>query len=114
MSTTKDEFSAQVSKIRSRFVQGLDARIDAIRDVMYVPTEALSAESPEHASHRMLHDLAGSAAMLQLADIETAARAALEIAEHADNRGTPFDQSEREAIETVLSQIAARAHGYTT
>ncbi|WP_163852085.1 Hpt domain-containing protein [Pseudooceanicola aestuarii] len=107
MTNASEDFSQRVAKIRARFMEGVPARLNAIRDVVHCAESTDPHETQLRKAHRLLHDMAGSAAMLDLPEIEGAVRRALDIAESADAKNTPFDHADLLIIDTALSEILA-------
>ncbi|EAQ02409.1 hypothetical protein OB2597_20041 [Pseudooceanicola batsensis HTCC2597] len=102
-------FEQRVQKTRARFVANLPERLEAIREAARSSEATDGRETQLRKVHRLLHDMAGSAAMLELAEIETSVRRALEIAEEADVRNSPFNREELFLIEAALFDIQATA-----
>jgi len=80
----------------------IDLALDAGDD----PT---SAERHPRKIHRMLHDLAGNAAMLELDSVERAAREGVKIAEAADTQGVDLSEERIEALHAVVAETRSVA-----
>jgi len=78
-------FEQRVSATRHRFIDGLPARLERIDAALDAGGDAASGETHARLIHRMLHDLAGNAAMLELDLVEESVRSGLKIAEAADS-----------------------------
>lgn len=102
-------FSERVACIRKRFLSEMPQRVRTISDVLAGIEDEDTEESRSRMLHRMLHDIAGSAAMLELYDIEVAARRGLAIAEVSDDRGTPLDEESRSVIQESVCDMLAVA-----
>lgn len=110
MTETDDQtFSGRVAIIRRRFLSELPMRVHAISDVLEDTGGEDFNETQARKVHRMLHDIAGSAAMLELHDIEAAARRGLAVAEVSDARNASLDGESRSTVQKSLHEMLAIA-----
>ncbi|MBU2961601.1 Hpt domain-containing protein [Citreicella sp. C3M06] len=105
MPEDKPRFEDRVAEIRMRFLETIPDRLKEIREAIQTPENSDPEETQLRKAHRMLHDMTGSAAMLELDHIEGAFRRALRIAEVADAKNTPFNSEELVIINDALADI---------
>lgn len=79
-----ETYEQRVAATRRRFLDGLPERLDDVDTTMFALDYASSTETRARRVHRLLHDLAGNAAMLDLPAIEDAVRKGVDVAEDAD------------------------------
>lgn len=96
--TPPSSYLENLSKTRKRFVGSLASRLDAIVAQVDAEEHATDRETAPRKLHRLLHDMAGNAAMLELADVETAARDGLAVAERADRETRRLSTDERSEL----------------
>lgn len=109
MTKSDETFEQRVAKTRVRFIENLPERIETIRHAARHPVDPGASETQQRKVHRLLHDMAGTAAMLELSAIEKSVRRALGIAEEADVKNIPYDQDSLFMIEVVLFDILSTA-----
>lgn len=103
-------YEDRVAQMRKRFVFSVDARLDAIFEDCSANPVA-TGESKVRRTHRLLHDMAGNAAMLELDELAAQTRFAVEIAALADKATrnvTPDEKRQIEAIIATTRVIVAR------
>ena len=98
-----ETYEQRVAATRKRFIEGLPARTQAISDTLREAEDADPSGRKVRKIHRMLHDLAGNAAMLEYTEIEDCLRKGLHVAEDADNNGSTLSADEVRIIETALA-----------
>ena len=109
-----DVYLDQLRRTRERFALSLSGRLDAITTQIETARDGGMREAASRKLHRLFHDLAGNAAMLDLASIEAAMRDGLHFSERADREGRDLTTQERtlvgEAIERTrrLADVLVR------
>ena len=98
-----ETFEQRVASIRRRFIDGLDARLDSIDLSLCAGEDATSNERHARKIHRLFHDLAGNAAMLELEAVERSIRKGVEIAQIADSRGEALSDESIMRLRAVLA-----------
>ncbi|WP_091845583.1 Hpt domain-containing protein [Palleronia pelagia] len=111
MDETGRKFAERVGDIRTKFVDRLPARVQEIRTAVHAEERQDTSETQMRKVHRMLHDLAGSAAMLDMESVESSLRQALGVAERADSQNSSFDDDDRAVIDRALSIVVRIATG---
>tara|TARA_R110002020_G_scaffold24308_2_gene80124 strand:+ start:94 stop:468 length:375 start_codon:yes stop_codon:yes gene_type:complete len=96
-------FEQRVSATRQRFIDGLPARLESIDAALDAGADAASGESHARLIHRMLHDLAGNAAMLELDLVEESVRSGLKVAEAADSGDGSLSPDDIRAIHLAVA-----------
>lgn len=109
MTESDETFEQRVARTRARFIDNLPERIETIRQAARHTSDPGANETQQRKVHRLLHDMAGTAAMLELSAIETSVRRALHIAEEADVKNIPYDEESLFMIEVVLFDILSTA-----
>ncbi len=104
MSGNQGSYEARVAKTRQRFIGSLGDRLDNILAEAHRPEGSDPKETQVRKLHRMMHDMAGNAAMLELGEIETAIRSGLGHAESADQHGRPLTPADLAAIEHAIAE----------
>lgn len=102
-------YEERVARTRSRFVHSLPERLDAILDAIDVVPDADSRETQTRKAHRLFHDMAGNAAMLEMEGIEQSARQGLAIAERADIASHTFTDIEKNDLKAIVAQTRSIA-----
>lgn len=98
-----ETFAQRVEATRRRFIEGLPVRLEAVSATLTEKDAPDASESKARKIHRMMHDLAGNAAMLELAEIESSLRRALSVAEEADTKRSALSDTEIGLIDDVLA-----------
>ena len=104
-----EAYLERIAQTRIRFINGIDDRVQSVRKVMSGEAQEPAAETPQRTIHRMLHDMAGNTAMLQLPEIEKVVRTALAIAETCDDEDRQMTPEERNRFSADLDEIARLA-----
>ncbi|MBB3994756.1 hypothetical protein GGR95_002405 [Sulfitobacter undariae] len=102
-------YDDKVAQTRRRFVHSLNGRLDAILEAMRSTPQPDSGETQTRHIHRLLHDMAGNSAMLELEGIESSIRKGLAIAERVDAARQPLSDTEIKEIETIVEQTRSIA-----
>ena len=98
-----ETYEQRVAATRKRFIEGMPERLQAVADALRETDGADPRETKARKVHRMLHDLAGNAAMLEYAEIEDRLRKGLRVAEDADESSAPLSTDDIRIIETALA-----------
>ena len=98
-----ETYEQRVAATRKRFIEGMPERLQAVADALRETDGADPRETKARKVHRMLHDLAGNAAMLEYAEIEDRLRKGLRVAEDADESSVPLSTDDIRIIETALA-----------
>jgi len=102
----KQTYEERVKATRARFIDSLPVRLELISTTLRTEDSSHELESKTRKVHRMLHDIAGNAAMLELVHIEASIRKGLSIAEAADHERTTLSQRDIDQIDSVLGETA--------
>jgi HPt (histidine-containing phosphotransfer) domain-containing protein len=104
-------YADKLKDTTDRFLASLGDRIQEIANTIEEKPDPLSTESPRRKLHRLLHDLSGSAAMLNLDDVHAAVANGLSAAAAADRAGRSLTDDDIksltctiEALTTISSQ----------
>lgn len=98
-----ETYEQRVAATRKRFIEGIPDRLQAVSDALHETDGADPRETKARKVHRMLHDLAGNAAMLDYLEIEDCLRKGLRVAEDADESSSPLSADDVRIIETALA-----------
>lgn len=98
-----ETYEQRVAATRKRFIEGMPERLQAVSDALRETDGADPRETKARKVHRMLHDLAGNAAMLEYLAIEDCLRKALRVAEDADDSSSPLSADDVRIIEAALA-----------
>ena len=104
VSQEHETYEARVARTRKRFILSLDERLDAILSAARGGADADPVETQPRKVHRMMHDMAGNAAMLELSEVEDSIRKGLGVAEKADADGVPMTDADVAAIEAAVEE----------
>ena len=96
-------YEQRVAATRLRFIAGLSERLDNIDIALAAGEDDTSAERHSRTIHRMLHDLAGNAAMLELDAVARSIREGVAIAEAADTQGEALSSASILRIHEVVA-----------
>jgi hypothetical protein len=97
-------YEARIAQVRARFVGTLADRLLDISDAIKTTTEGSGGETHARKVHRLLHDIGGNAAMLELDVIEEPLRQAISIAERADAMGASLTEIDKAALQQIVSR----------
>ena len=98
-----ETYEQRVAATRKRFIEGLPARLQAVSDALHETEAADPRETKARKIHRMMHDLAGNAAMLEYTEVEDCLRKGLRVAEDADNGSSTLSAVAVRIIEAALA-----------
>ncbi|AML50461.1 hypothetical protein [Falsihalocynthiibacter arcticus] len=101
------KYETRVTEMRKRFICSLDGRLDAIIQVIDAESESTGGENHPRKLHRLLHDMSGSFAMLELTEISWEIRTAVVIAENADKLNRALTPDEKTETMAVIAQTRA-------
>ncbi|MEC7257575.1 MAG: hypothetical protein VXW58_07130 [Pseudomonadota bacterium] len=94
-------YDEQVRATRAKFIARIDATLDGIVEAMSSDS-VIARETQARRVHRLLHDMAGNAAMLDLTSLSQKLRQGVELAEGADDENRTITPEESAAIRAVV------------
>ncbi|KMK64957.1 Hpt domain-containing protein [Puniceibacterium sp. IMCC21224] len=100
-----EAYLKSLAVIRMRFVNDLQGKLDVISDHMSDNHEHDANETASRKLHRLLHDMAGNAAMLDLMDVETVVRKGLSTAERADEENRSLSPEETLKLKKIIAEL---------
>jgi HPt (histidine-containing phosphotransfer) domain-containing protein len=104
-------YEEQVRATRAKFIARSEQTLDGILSAIAAGSAPDSRESQARKVHRLLHDMAGNAAMLDLHALDQKLRQGVEIAEVADAQNRPITPEESAAIRGVVDDARLIAQG---
>ncbi|MBB5721855.1 chemotaxis protein histidine kinase CheA [Loktanella ponticola] len=102
-------YDDRIAQVRKRFIHTLKDRLDDVLNVVQGEPESSGGETHVRKVHRLLHDMSGNAAMLELDTIEQIVRKGVDIAEHVDTTGADLTQTQITALEAIIQDAHAAA-----
>jgi HPt (histidine-containing phosphotransfer) domain-containing protein len=109
---TRTEFQGtyadKVAALKLKFVSSIPQRAEDIR-AMLVDHPDGAGETPPRRLHRLLHDLAGNAAMLGCDEIKDAVTESLKMSAAADHEGRSLSPDQKAIVRTELEDLIALA-----
>lgn len=103
MCDKKSAYDKRLGEVRKRFVGSLHERLGAIAEETRKPDDASARETQLEKVHRLLHDLVGNAAMLELHDIQNEIQPALTLVENRHERYAPLSNDDLALIDKALA-----------
>lgn len=102
-------YEDRIAHIRLRFVDSLAERFEEIRTALKSVPEEGTRDSYVRTIHRLFHDMAGSAAMLEIEVLESAVCPAVHIAERVDAAQSELTDEEKHELDAIIEQAQAVA-----
>lgn len=99
----KTAYEERIGEVRKRFVGSLHERLDAIAEETRKPDEDAARETQLEKVHRLLHDLVGNAAMLELHEVQEQMQPALNLVETRHEHNAPLSHEDLAQIDKVLT-----------
>ncbi|MBU2959182.1 Hpt domain-containing protein [Paracoccus sp. 1_MG-2023] len=103
MSDKKSSYDERLGEVRKRFVGSLHERLDTIAEETRKPDDASARETQLEKVHRLLHDLVGNAAMLELHDVQNEIQPALTLVESRHEHDAPLSHDDLAQIDKALA-----------
>ena len=96
-------YDERLAEVRKRFVGSLYERLDSIAEETCKPDDASARETQLEKVHRLLHDLVGNAAMLELHDVQNEIQPALTLVESRHKYEAPLSHDDLAQIDKALA-----------
>lgn len=103
MSHKKTAYDERLAEVRKRFVRSINTRLDDIAEETRKPNDASAPETQLEKVHRLLHDMVGNAAMLELHEFQNKIQPALTLVESRHEHDAPFSQDDLAQIDEALA-----------
>lgn len=107
--TQSDAYQKSLASSQNRFLASLPEKLDALLAQVSATQAPSSQEHPARKLHRLIHDIAGNAAMLGFSDIEAAIREGLPLAEAADKESRQLTPTETGVLAACVDKVRAMA-----
>ena len=104
-------YEQRVKATRAKFIERIDQTLNGILSALAPGQPATGAESQTRKVHRLLHDMAGNAAMLDLLQLDEKLRQGVKIAEVADDENRLISAEESKKIQTVIEEAREIGQG---
>lgn len=106
-------YEERVSATRKRFILRIEQTLDDVLSALKTETPVETTETRARKVHRMLHDMAGNAAMLDLCELAQKLRQGVDIAETADHGRRQISERETAAIQEVVEDARVLGNSLT-
>lgn len=104
---SSSSYEERIAHIRTRFVGSLSGRLQEICTALHADDG--STDSRARTIHRLLHDLIGSAAMLEVEALETVLRPAVHLAERVDEANGELTDEDKRVLIAIIERAQSVA-----
>lgn len=106
---SSSSYEERIAHIRTRFVGSLTGRLQEICTALHADVDDGSTDSRARTIHRLLHDLIGSAAMLEVEALETVLRPAVHLAERVDEANGELTDEDKQVLNAIIERAQSVA-----